>query len=94
MMNHLLAGALALVLFCAPLSAQSSFGTISGTVADGTGALIPGVSVTATNVGTNVATIAVSNDTGTYTIQALLPGTSRRYRTPGILSENSERRPG
>src|SRR5205809_468037 len=54
--------------------AQSSFATVSGTVSDGTGALIPGVSVSATNTETNVTTTSVSNDSGTYNIPALLPG--------------------
>src|SRR5262245_8606366 len=34
--------------------AQSTNATVGGTVSDGTGALIPGVTVTATNVGTGV----------------------------------------
>ena len=75
MARHLWVGALIAVFCCGRLHGQSSFATVSGTVADGTGALIPGVTVTATNTGTNVATSAVSNDTGTYTILALLPGT-------------------
>src|SRR5574339_444820 len=55
--------------------AQSSNATIGGTVADATGALIPGVTVTATNNGTGVASSTVSNETGTYNIPSLLPGT-------------------
>src|SRR5438045_9542900 len=53
---------------------QSSNATVSGTVADGTGALIPGVSITATNVGTNIASTTVTNESGAYNLPALLPG--------------------
>src|SRR3954451_22349717 len=55
-----------------------------GTVADSSGALIPGVTITAKNTQTGVVTTAVSNEsgayqfpnlqTGTYTVTAELPG--------------------
>jgi len=65
-----------LVLFLAliPLSvfAQSSNGSISGTVTDDTGAALPGVTVTAANVATGQSRVVVSNNTGHYEI-ALLP---------------------
>ena len=48
---------------------------ISGTVNDASGALIPGVTVTATNVATGVMTTVVSNDTGAYNFASLPPGT-------------------
>jgi len=54
--------------------AQSSNATIGGTVSDASGALIPGVTITATNNGTGVASSALSNETGTYNIPSLLPG--------------------
>ena len=53
---------------------QSSNATLSGTVSDAARALIPGVSVTATNTETNVVTTAVSNESGIYNISGLLPG--------------------
>src|SRR5262245_34964724 len=53
---------------------QSSNATLSGTVADAAKALIPGVTITATNTETGVASSAVSNETGTYSISGLLPG--------------------
>jgi len=58
----------------APAFGQSSFATVSGTVSDSTNALIPGVSVTATNVATGVQSSAVTNDSGTYNLPSLLPG--------------------
>ncbi|MGC1660168.1 MAG: carboxypeptidase-like regulatory domain-containing protein, partial [Candidatus Acidiferrales bacterium] len=42
-------GLAALLLFSAPLSAQSTFGTVVGTVTDASGAAIPGTQVTLTN---------------------------------------------
>ena len=47
---------LTLVLyFCLPVSeAQTVTGTISGTVADSTGAVIPGVTISARNIGTGI----------------------------------------
>src|SRR5262245_1629716 len=46
--------------------AQVVNAALSGTVSDGTGVLIPGVEITATNVGTGVVTMAISNESGTY----------------------------
>src|SRR5499425_3618547 len=54
---------------------QSINATVGGTVADPSGALIPGVTVIATNVGTNIANSTVTNETGTYNFPALQPGT-------------------
>ncbi|MGA2856321.1 MAG: TonB-dependent receptor [Candidatus Sulfotelmatobacter sp.] len=58
----------------AALSAQSNRATITGTVTDATGAIVPGVDVTATNTGTNVPTKTVSNQDGIYVIPNLFPG--------------------
>src|SRR5437867_3377159 len=57
-----------------PGFSQSSFATVSGTISDATGALIPGVMVTATNNATGVLSTALSNETGTYVIPSLQPG--------------------
>src|SRR5205809_3491844 len=65
-----------------PLFSQSSNGTISGTVADATAAVVPGVTVTATNNATGVVTTALSNDAGTYNLPGLLPGT---YKVTGTI---------
>jgi hypothetical protein len=53
---------------------QSTYATVSGTVADASGAVLPGVSVTATNTGTGVVTTVVSNESGAYNFASLLPG--------------------
>ena len=54
--------------------AQSSTGTIQGTVADANGAVIPNASVTITNQGTNRAITVTSNGEGLYSLPALDPG--------------------
>jgi len=48
--------------------------TLSGTVADPTNALIPGVWVTATNTATGVVATVLTNDSGTYNFLTLQPG--------------------
>src|SRR6185295_10812279 len=53
---------------------QSSNATLSGTVSDSAKALIPGVTVTAVNTETSVASTSISNESGTYSISGLLPG--------------------
>jgi len=48
--------------------------TLGGTVSDPTGALIPGVEVTAKNVNTGVVSTSVTNESGAYRFPALQPG--------------------
>jgi hypothetical protein len=54
--------------------AQSIGGSITGLVKDESGAAVPGASVSATNLGTNVAYSATSNNAGNYTITNLPVG--------------------
>ena len=55
--------------------AQVINATLSGTVSDATGALIPGVEITATQTGTGVVSTVVTNESGTYRFASLQPGT-------------------
>ncbi len=57
--------------------AQGTTATVSGFVADASGAQIPGATVTFINTGTNVATTATANGAGAYRVAGLLPGTYR-----------------
>jgi hypothetical protein len=57
------------------LSAQSDRGTVTGTVADATNAVIPGVRVTATNAETGTKYGTISTETGNYNLGQLPPGT-------------------
>lgn len=64
-----------LLAACAPrVWAQSTDATIVGLVRDPSGASVAGVTVTATNVATNIAKAVKSNETGNYDIPALRPG--------------------
>src|SRR2546427_8733351 len=54
---------------------QSTNATVGGTVQDASGAFIPGVSISATNTGTGIATTVISNDAGAYQFASLQPGT-------------------
>jgi hypothetical protein len=65
----------ALLLCVVSLNAFSqSAATTGGTVQDASGALIPGVTVTATNTGTGIATTVVTNESGAYQFASLQPG--------------------
>src|SRR5512140_830853 len=76
---------LVILIFAAALSlyAQDPRGTITGQVTDSSAAVVPGVSVRATNLETNVAAAAVSNAQGAYEIPYLLPG---RYKLDAELA--------
>ncbi|HYA15937.1 MAG TPA: carboxypeptidase-like regulatory domain-containing protein, partial [Bryobacteraceae bacterium] len=66
----LLVAALSLV----PLFAQAPVGTISGTVTDAAGAVVPNATVTITNKATSTARNLTSNNEGLYNAPALPPG--------------------
>lgn len=74
-----LKAALALAIVAAllaplPASAQTLYGSITGTATDQQGAPIPGATVTATNTGTGLKVEAVTDASGSYTFRNLLPG--------------------
>src|SRR5215470_18023961 len=48
---------------------------LTGTVSDGSGALIPGVEVTAKNVNTGITDTRITNETGNFVFPSLQPGT-------------------
>ena len=85
-------------LFVVTLTAftQSDRGTITGTVSDATGAVIPGVPIEAKNVQTGATYQAGSSETGNYTLaqlpagtyelSAILPGFKRFLRSGIIVS--------
>jgi hypothetical protein len=64
----------ALLLGCVPVLAQSGRGTISGTVIDSAGAVVPGANIIVTNPATGVSSTTRSNETGTYTVPDLPVG--------------------
>lgn len=76
MSTRLTIGLLGLValLFPAASFAQSERGTITGTVQDASGAVIPAAKVVLTNTQTGVAFTTVTNDAGDYTVPQLQVG--------------------
>jgi hypothetical protein len=63
--------------------AQTSNATLGGTVSDSTGALIPGVTITATNAATGIVTTVITNESGAYQFASLQTGT---YKVSGELT--------
>lgn len=68
---------LAILVAATALLAQETRGTIRGRVVDSSGAVIPGATIRATNIATNVTVSGQSNADGNYEIPYLLPG---KYR--------------
>jgi len=66
----------------ARLDAQQFKAAVGGIVADAQGAVIPGATVTVTNIDTNVSIESVSDQTGVYSVKDLVPG---RYRITATL---------
>src|SRR2546426_11625343 len=64
-----------LLLISLTAFAQSDRGTMTGTVSDATGAVIPGVKVEAMNVETSARYETVTTETGNYTLPQLPSGT-------------------
>ncbi len=59
----------------APARSQTTFASITGTAVDPTGAIISGAKVTVTSVETGIASEAMTNETGNFTIPQLKEGT-------------------
>ncbi len=64
----------AFLVLVSPSAAQSTFGTIVGTVTDSTQAAIPSATVTITNLGTSEQRTAVTDARGGYSFVYLPPG--------------------
>jgi hypothetical protein len=74
----------ALVLVCARVAdAQAVKGSLVGNIMDPSGSVLPGVTVTITEVNTNIAYSAVTNESGNYTFSNLKDG---KYRVGAELS--------
>jgi hypothetical protein len=89
---------ISLLVLCPAASAQAT-AQISGTVTDQTGAVLPGVEVTATQTDTGIARNTVTNETGfyvlpnlpigPYSVEASLPGFRTFVQSGLILQVNS-----
>jgi hypothetical protein len=65
------------LLMCAPAraGAQAVYGSISGIISDTSGATVPGTSVTITSVDRKTSDTVVTNESGRYLKDRLVPGT-------------------
>ena len=85
-------------LMCGTVWAQAT-AQISGTVRDQTGAVLPGVEITATQTETGIARMTITNETGSfvlpnlglglYRLEAALPGFRTYVQTGIVLQVNS-----
>ncbi len=66
-----------LVLFVCNASAQTVNATLGGIVADSSGALLPGATVSATGIDTGVVTKTITNEAGAYQFPSLQSGSYR-----------------
>ena len=62
------------LLFSISASAQILYGSLTGTVTDKTGAVIPNIPVTITDQGTGAVRTVQANDVGAYSVLNVLPG--------------------
>jgi hypothetical protein len=70
-----LIGLVLVVAWPAPeAAAQAVYGSVSGTVKDSSGAVVPGATVTITSVERKTADSVISNESGLYSKERLLPG--------------------
>jgi hypothetical protein len=97
--TRFLCGFLLVIIHSGIAYGQGSTAQISGTVADSTGAVLPGVEITATQTETGISRTAVSNETGAYVLtnlpvgpyrlEAGLPGFRKFVQTGIVLQVNS-----
>src|SRR5262245_38714626 len=70
------------LLLPAEAAGQAAVGALVGNVKDESGAGVPGATITATEMRTNISRTGVSNETGNYSFTNIAPG---RYRVSGEL---------
>jgi hypothetical protein len=80
----------AIFVMAATISSGQQTGEITGTVTDATGAVMPDVTVIATNTATQVSRNTTSSQSGNYTIPYLNPGTyTVKAQKPGFKNYES-----
>ena len=95
---------LALILCASPLAASAQEATISGTITDSTGGVLPGVTITATHLATGNTFVAVTDSlgkfrlplrTGAFRVIAELPGftTVTRNEVPSAAEPGGDDQP-
>ncbi len=84
--------ALCALLVAAPdseVAAQAVYGSIGGIVKDASGAAVPGATITVTSIERKTVDTAVSNESGFYVKDRLLPGT---YEVKAEIDRFQDRR--
>jgi len=82
-----LANALVLVSLSCPIIWSQATAQISGAVKDQSGAVLPGVEVTVTQMDTGISRATVTNETGSYVLPNLVTGPYRlEAALPGFRS--------
>src|SRR5438270_7305000 len=71
------AAAIALMVVAMPAAAQTSYGSVVGTVTDSTSSIIPGAAVALINLGTSERRSAETDVSGNYQFVNLVPGSYR-----------------
>src|SRR5438552_1545600 len=74
--------AVMVILFVCHANAQTVNATVGGTVADSSGALLPGATVSATGIDTGIVTKTITNEAGAYQFPSLQ---AARYRVAAEL---------
>src|SRR5207247_4240195 len=65
--------------------AEAVYGSISGAIKDSSGAVVPGATITVTSVGRKTSDTVISNESGLYSKERLLPGNYEvRVEMPGF----------
>ena len=87
-MKRVLIAAAILLSFWVSAGAQTSNATLGGTVTDATKALIPGVTITATNTQTGIVSTMITNESGSYNFPSLQSGTYKvSAQLPGFVTQ-------
>ncbi|HYR45257.1 MAG TPA: carboxypeptidase-like regulatory domain-containing protein, partial [Terriglobia bacterium] len=83
--SMLAAGTLGVLMFCLPAFPQAELCRILGSVADSTGAVIPGAAITITDVQRGISRTLTVDEVGQYVAPGLLAGTyTVRVEFPGF----------
>jgi hypothetical protein len=81
--SRVLGGSVGILCFFSALVFAQATGTINGRIVDQGDAVLPGVTITVTNVNTGIAREAVTNGEGLYNVSGLEPGV---YRVSAAMS--------
>ncbi|ADW68337.1 carboxypeptidase-like regulatory domain-containing protein [Granulicella tundricola] len=90
-LNAALLFALPLAAISAPLIAQNNTSSLSGTVTDNTGAIVPGANISIENAATNKTQTTQSQSKGEFSFDQIAPGTYQVHVTAPGFSEQLQK---